>query len=73
MNLGGMVLADLSLGIGAGGVEIAKRHGVDAVCALEVWKGTLDGELGFPIRVDGSLRMRLGDRGFHRFAVRGAR
>src|SRR5262252_4217044 len=72
VNLRRMIFADFAVGIGTRGVEIAKRHEVNAVRALEMRERSLDGQLGFAIAVDGTLRMRLGDRSLDRLTVCGA-
>ena len=73
VNLRRVILAELAVGIGAGGVEIAKRDRADAVRALEVRKRALDRRAWTRRSVDRPLRMRLGDRRLRRLAVRRAR
>ena len=52
MNLGVVILAELAVGIGAGGVEVAQPDRPDAVGALEVRQRLLDRQLGLPVGVD---------------------
>ena len=51
--------ADLGVGIGTGRVEVAQRHGAHAVRRAVPVQRALDHQLGFPVRVDGMLRMVL--------------
>ena len=64
-----VILTELTLGIGAGGVEVAKCHRPKAVGALVVRQRTFDRELGLAVRVDRLLRMILLDRRADRIAV----
>ena len=57
-----VILADLAVGIGAGGVEVAERRVAEAVRLPVPVQHLLDGELGLAVRVDRVLRVVLGDR-----------
>ena len=59
VHFGRVVLAELTLGIGAGGVEISQPDGADAARALEVRQRVLDGQLRLAMRVDRRGRMRF--------------
>ena len=64
-----MILPDLPVRIGPGGVEISKRRPSNPGRLLEVRQGTLDGQLGLAVTVDRPLRMRFCDGGLHRLTV----
>jgi hypothetical protein len=72
MDLRGMILADVAVGIRAGGVEVAQRHGTNIVGPLEMRKRPLHCQLRVAVAVDGPLRMGFHDRRFDRLAVGGA-
>ncbi len=69
VGLGLVLLADLALGIGAGGVEIAQRRVAQAPRGPEPVQHALDHQLRFAIGVDRALRRVLGDRHLVRQAI----
>src|SRR5690606_19669094 len=68
-----MILAELSVRIRAGGVEVSKGRPAQSAGALEVRQRALHGELALAVRIDGLLWMGLGDGGLDRLAVGRAR
>ena len=64
-----MILADVAVGIGAGGVEVAQRRVAEAVGLSVPAQHSLDGQLGLAVRVDRVLGMALGDRNLPWLAV----
>jgi len=72
VRFGVVILADLTVRIGAGGVEIAQCGPLQPVSFLVPAQHPLHEELRFAIRIDGRLRMILGDGDTHRLAVSGA-
>jgi hypothetical protein len=71
MNFRRMILAQLAVGVGAGGIEVPQPDRRDAVGALEVRQRLLDGELRLAVGVDRRRRMRLPQRRLCRLAVDG--
>ena len=65
-----VVLANQTVGVGAGRVEIPQGRPLEAIRALEVRQRALNGQLGFAVRVDGLLRVRFVDLRPHRLAER---
>src|SRR6185437_8330646 len=73
VRLGRVVLAQIPLGAGAGGVEVAQRRISEAVGPCVVGQRALDDQLGEPVGIDGLLRLLLGDWNPFGFAVGGGR
>ena len=73
VDLRRMILADLTLGVGAGRVEIPQRDVADVVRAAEMRQRVFDRQLRLAVAVDRLLRMRLDNRRLDRLAVCRAR
>ena len=69
MGLRIVQLADLAVGIGAGGVEVAQRDRAQAIGLAVPVERPLDRELGLAVGVDRQLRGGLADRHAGRIAV----
>jgi len=67
-----VVLADRGIGGGPGRVEVPKGGVPEAVRAGVVPKDALEVEFRLAVRVDGPLRMVLGNRSLARLAVGGS-
>src|SRR5207237_4607707 len=68
-----MILAELAIRIGAGGIEVAEPDRADAVRPLEMRQRVFYGELRLATGVDRRRRMRLTNRRLYGLAVDGAR
>ena len=73
MRLRRMVLADLTVGICAGRVEVAQRGPTQAVRLAIPFQHLFHKQFRVPIRVNRLLRMQLGNWQFNRIPVRGTR
>ncbi len=69
MNFGVVILPELTVRVGARGVEVPQRDPAHTMGALEVRERTLDRELRLAVAVDRLLRMRFCDRRLDRLAV----
>src|SRR5712691_6463075 len=57
-----MLFADLAVGVGAGGVEIAQRHRAQTIGLPVPVKRALDRQFGLAVRVDRKLGRGFSDR-----------
>jgi hypothetical protein len=57
MRLRIVLLSDVAVGVGSGGVEIAQRDRPQAMRVTEIGQDSLHDELGKPVRINRTLRL----------------